>query len=184
MWSMVAQRLTQITSPAATPDQLWQRVEAAWSAVPQEHIQRAPVQRISSTLMRVLEAVDRRAPSNSKNWQWTTEDDISARRPTPASHGDESRFNLWGHDGRIRVRRYAGERYIPQCVIERHSGLTPKENARSHIVKTVRDFCSAQHMQLLPWSAYSPDMLPIEHVWGIVYKRLGDCSWRIDGVIH
>ncbi|GFW54873.1 transposable element Tcb1 transposase [Trichonephila clavipes] len=39
MWSMVAQRLTQITPPAATPDQLWRRVEAAWSAVPQEHIQ-------------------------------------------------------------------------------------------------------------------------------------------------
>ncbi|GFW28456.1 transposable element Tcb1 transposase [Trichonephila clavipes] len=38
-WSMVAQRLTQITPPAATPDQLWQRVEAAWSAVPQEYIQ-------------------------------------------------------------------------------------------------------------------------------------------------
>ncbi|GFT88468.1 transposable element Tcb1 transposase [Trichonephila clavipes] len=37
--SMVAQRLTQITPPAATPDQLWQRVEATWSAVPQEHIQ-------------------------------------------------------------------------------------------------------------------------------------------------
>ncbi|GFT23174.1 transposable element Tcb1 transposase [Trichonephila clavipes] len=33
MWSMVAQRLTQITPQAATPDQLWQRVEAAWSAV-------------------------------------------------------------------------------------------------------------------------------------------------------
>ncbi|GFT64164.1 transposable element Tcb1 transposase [Trichonephila clavipes] len=28
-----------ITPLAATPDQLWQRVEAAWSAVPQEHIQ-------------------------------------------------------------------------------------------------------------------------------------------------
>ncbi|GFW03056.1 transposable element Tcb1 transposase [Trichonephila clavipes] len=39
MWSMVAQRLAQITPPAATPDQLWQRVEAAWSAVFQEHIQ-------------------------------------------------------------------------------------------------------------------------------------------------
>ncbi|GFT75717.1 transposable element Tcb1 transposase [Trichonephila clavipes] len=35
MWSMVAQRLTLITSPAATSDQIWQRVEAAWSAVPQ-----------------------------------------------------------------------------------------------------------------------------------------------------
>ncbi|GFS82311.1 SCAN domain-containing protein 3 [Trichonephila clavipes] len=36
---MVAERLIQITPPAATPDQLWQRVEAAWSAVPEEHIQ-------------------------------------------------------------------------------------------------------------------------------------------------
>ncbi|GFU13945.1 transposable element Tcb1 transposase [Trichonephila clavipes] len=39
MWSIVDQRLTQITPPAATADELWQRVEAAWSAVPQEHIQ-------------------------------------------------------------------------------------------------------------------------------------------------
>ncbi|GFV59463.1 transposable element Tcb1 transposase [Trichonephila clavipes] len=31
IWSMVAQRLTQISSPAAPPHQLWQRVEAAWS---------------------------------------------------------------------------------------------------------------------------------------------------------
>ncbi|GFX39917.1 hypothetical protein TNCV_2646801 [Trichonephila clavipes] len=38
MYSMVPQRLTQITPPTATPDQLWQRVEASWSAVPQEHI--------------------------------------------------------------------------------------------------------------------------------------------------
>ncbi|GFY11498.1 transposable element Tcb1 transposase [Trichonephila clavipes] len=38
MWSLVAQRLTQITPPAATPDQLWQRVEVSWSALPQEHI--------------------------------------------------------------------------------------------------------------------------------------------------
>ncbi|GFY15229.1 transposable element Tcb1 transposase [Trichonephila clavipes] len=36
---MVAQRLTLITPTAATPDQLWQRGGAAWSAVPQEHIQ-------------------------------------------------------------------------------------------------------------------------------------------------
>ncbi|GFX20779.1 transposable element Tcb1 transposase [Trichonephila clavipes] len=33
MWSMVAQRLTQITPPAATPDQFWKRVEAAWCCI-------------------------------------------------------------------------------------------------------------------------------------------------------
>ncbi|GFT34490.1 transposable element Tc1 transposase [Trichonephila clavipes] len=38
---------------------------------------------------------------------------------------DESRFNLWSHYGRIRVRRYAGERCLTESVIERHSGLTP-----------------------------------------------------------
>ncbi|GFX76535.1 transposable element Tcb1 transposase [Trichonephila clavipes] len=31
--------ISKITSPDVTPDQLWQRVEAAWSAVPQELIQ-------------------------------------------------------------------------------------------------------------------------------------------------
>ncbi|GFY23603.1 transposable element Tcb1 transposase [Trichonephila clavipes] len=39
MWSMVTQQSTHITHPTTTPDQLWQLVEAAWSAVPQEHIQ-------------------------------------------------------------------------------------------------------------------------------------------------
>ncbi|GFX82194.1 transposable element Tcb1 transposase [Trichonephila clavipes] len=38
MWSMVAQRLIQITLPAASPDKLQQRVEASWSAVPLKHI--------------------------------------------------------------------------------------------------------------------------------------------------
>ncbi|GFW43035.1 transposable element Tc1 transposase [Trichonephila clavipes] len=88
---------------------------------------------------------------------------------------DESRFNLWDHDGRIRVRRYAGERCLPECVIERHRGLTPgvmQDNAHPHVAKTVRGFCSAQHMQLLPWPAYSPDMSPIEHVWDLVSQRL------------
>ncbi|GFX00615.1 transposable element Tcb1 transposase [Trichonephila clavipes] len=41
MWSMVAQQLTQLTPPAATPDQLWQRGESALYAVSKkkEHIQ-------------------------------------------------------------------------------------------------------------------------------------------------
>ncbi|GFU92533.1 transposable element Tc1 transposase [Trichonephila clavipes] len=38
---------------------------------------------------------------------------------------DESRFNLWDHDDRISVRLYDGERCLPECVIERRSGLQP-----------------------------------------------------------
>ncbi|GFX77760.1 transposable element Tcb1 transposase [Trichonephila clavipes] len=32
---------------------------------------------------------------------------------------DESRFNLWDHDGRIRIRRYAGERCLPKGVLDK-----------------------------------------------------------------
>ncbi|GFV34866.1 transposable element Tcb2 transposase [Trichonephila clavipes] len=75
--------------------------------------------------------------------------------------------------------------------VERRSGLTPGvmcevtpflqgipgaifqlDNAHLHFAKTVRDFCSAQHMQLLPWPVYSPDMLPIEHMLDFFGWRL------------
>ncbi|GFW56401.1 hypothetical protein TNCV_2089081 [Trichonephila clavipes] len=39
VWSMLAQRVARGTLPTATPDQLWQYVEAAWTAVPQGYIQ-------------------------------------------------------------------------------------------------------------------------------------------------
>ncbi|GFV28262.1 transposable element Tc1 transposase [Trichonephila clavipes] len=114
-----------------------------------------------------------------------------------------------------RVRRYAGERCLPERVIERHSGLTPRvmfwraisyhgrsnllriprnlnshryvpevlqpevviflqgipgamfqqDNVCPHVLNTFRVFCSAQHMKLFSWPAYSSDMSPIEHVW-------------------
>lgn len=38
---------------------------------------------------------------------------------------DESRFNVSYNDGRIRVRRYRGERNAEGCIVERHSGQTP-----------------------------------------------------------
>ncbi|GFW47845.1 transposable element Tcb2 transposase [Trichonephila clavipes] len=47
-----------------------------------------------------------------------------------------------------------------------------QDNEHPHAAKTVRDFCSSQHMQLLPWPAYSPDMSPIEHAWYLIDRRL------------
>ncbi|GFT61962.1 transposable element Tcb1 transposase [Trichonephila clavipes] len=41
MLSRVAHQLTHITPPSSTPDPLWQLEEAAWSSVPQEHIQKS-----------------------------------------------------------------------------------------------------------------------------------------------
>ncbi|GFX49327.1 transposable element Tc1 transposase [Trichonephila clavipes] len=98
---------------------------------------------------------------------------------------DKSRFNLWHHDGRIRVRLYAGERRIPEGIIERRNGRTPgvmvwglpgavfqQDNAPPHVAKTVKSYLDSQQVQLLPWPAYSPDMSPIEHEWDIVGRRI------------
>ena len=38
---------------------------------------------------------------------------------------DQSRFNMSYNDGRIRVRRYACERNLRACIIQRHIGPTP-----------------------------------------------------------
>ncbi|GFU66249.1 transposable element Tcb2 transposase [Trichonephila clavipes] len=59
---------------------------------------------------------------------------------------NESRFNLGDHDGRIRVGRYAGERCLPECVIERHSYLHPE--------------------------LWFGNMSPMEHMWDFVVWRL------------
>ena len=45
-----------------------------------------------------------------------------------------------------------------------------QDNIRPHVEKTIRGFCSAEHMQLL-WPAYSVVMSPIEH--------LGDSADRL-----
>ncbi|GFU38060.1 transposable element Tcb2 transposase [Trichonephila clavipes] len=102
---------------------------------------------------------------------------------TPAPHGDESRFNCWDHDGRIRVRRYAVEHCLSKCVIERPSGLIPGVMAslelsfsrimHAHMLQRLFETSiQDQHMQLLPWTAYSPDISPMEHVWDFVGRHL------------
>ncbi|GFX77029.1 transposable element Tcb1 transposase [Trichonephila clavipes] len=57
--------------------------------------------------------------------QWANEHRASQADWHQVVFSDESRFNLWDPDGHIRVRCYAGERCLPKCVMERHSGLTP-----------------------------------------------------------
>ncbi|GFW31552.1 transposable element Tc1 transposase [Trichonephila clavipes] len=58
--------------------------------------------------------------------QWAHEPRVWQADCHQVVFSDESRFNLWDHYGRIRVRRSAGERCLPECVMERHGGLTPE----------------------------------------------------------
>ncbi|GFU20665.1 transposable element Tcb2 transposase [Trichonephila clavipes] len=63
----------------------------------------------------------------------------------------ESCFDLWDHDGPLRH---------------------PWSYLSTYVAKNVKDFLSAQHMQLLPSPDYSPDMSPTENEWDLVGRRL------------
>ena len=54
--------------------------------------------------------------------QWTHEHRTWQADWYQVVFSDESRSNLWNHDGRVRVKNNAGQRCLPERVIERHSG--------------------------------------------------------------
>ncbi|GFT82472.1 transposable element Tcb2 transposase [Trichonephila clavipes] len=90
---------------------------------------------------------------------------------------DESRFNVWDHGGRIRVRRCAGERCLPECVIERHSGLIPgvtvlgaiSYHGRYNLLRIEGNLNSSRYVrESAPVCSRS---LPIRHPW--IYLSAG-----------
>ncbi|GFY16703.1 transposable element Tcb1 transposase [Trichonephila clavipes] len=92
---------------------------------------------------------------------------------------DESRICLQHHDGPIRVWRHRGERILNICVMHPHTGLASdimglataifqQDNERPHVARIVQRFFVNHQIELLPWPARSPDLLPIENMWSMV----------------
>ncbi|GFV06567.1 transposable element Tc1 transposase [Trichonephila clavipes] len=64
---------------------------------------------------------------------------------------DESRF-VWGtDDNRVWMWRRPGASF-------------QQDNARPHTTRVAQDFL--RHFQTLPWPVRSPNLSPVEHVWG------------------
>ncbi|GFW55002.1 transposable element Tcb2 transposase [Trichonephila clavipes] len=131
------------------------------------------VQRNSSTIMRV-----------SKQWTdegWTARKSGSGPRNVTSARDDRRLVRT------ASSRQLAAQRSTATVPDKRNEILQPQaipflqglpgavfqqDNPRPHVAKTVKSYLDSQQVQLLPWSAYSPDMSPIEHVWDIVGWRL------------
>ncbi|GFT79200.1 hypothetical protein TNCV_192241 [Trichonephila clavipes] len=71
-------------------------------------------------------------------------------------------------EGSVRNDEFAG--HTRSVITDENISQIHDDNESPHVAKTVQGFCLAQHMQLL--QAYSPDILPIEHMWDLVGWRL------------
>ena len=68
--------------------------------------------------------------------------------------------------------------YIKKCLKKTildatKGGFFQQDNAKIHTAKVVKDHLAKSKVDVLPdWPAYSPDMNPIEKVWGLMKRKL------------
>ncbi|UYV84616.1 K02A2.6-like, partial [Cordylochernes scorpioides] len=85
----------------------------------------------------------------------------------------DSRSPLLRIQGTMTAQRYVDDvlrpvtlpyfQGVPNALYQQH-------NARPHTARISQQ--ALQDVQMLPWPPYSPDLLPIEHVWDIIGRRL------------
>ncbi|GFX39674.1 transposable element Tc1 transposase [Trichonephila clavipes] len=140
----------------------------------------ARVQRDSSTVMRIwkqwIDEYRTTRKTGSGRWKVTSvRDDRHLLRMTVNESTTSSRELAAHWSTATGVLMYVLEVLQSEVVPFLHDipgAIFHQDNARSRAAKTVRDFYSAQRMQLLPWPAYSPDMSPFEHVLDLIDRRL------------
>lgn len=66
-----------------------------------------------------------------------------------------------------------GENLIPNSIDYAGSDfIFQQDNARIHVSKESKKFFADNSVKLLPWPACSPDLNPIENLWGVIARRV------------
>ena len=79
-------------------------------------------------------------------------------------------------EGNLTSRRYIDEVLETAVVLflQNHADVTlnQQDNARPHSARLTTDFLGQNNVQVLPWTAFSPDLSPIEHLWDQLGRRV------------
>ncbi|GFV82367.1 transposable element Tcb2 transposase [Trichonephila clavipes] len=88
----------------------------------------------------------------------------------------DSGSTLIGMRGNLTGQRYVDDIFRPHVgpFLNGLSGaILQQDNARPHTARVEQDFL--RHFQTLPWPGRSPDLSPVEHVWGQLKRQMPSC---------
>ncbi len=81
-------------------------------------------------------------------------------------------------DGNMNKEKYLDtlKNYLLPYINEKNA--TPlvfqQDGAPCHTARVVMEFFNVNKVEVLDWAAQSPDLNPIEHIWGIIKQKLGN----------
>ena len=78
-------------------------------------------------------------------------------------------------NGNLTARQYIDQIFRPVVVpmFRQRPGLAfLQDNARHHVARLTRNFLANNHVNTLPFPAYSPDCNPLKHMWDVLERHL------------
>lgn len=101
-------------------------------------------------------------------WAW-----ISARGPGVC----------WNIGGSLNTNRYLNileNVLLPSAanVFEQNNFIFQQDNCPVHTARVVQEWFTENNITCLPWCSRSPDLNPIENVWGLMVKKMYSVNFR------
>jgi transposase len=82
-------------------------------------------------------------------------------------HDDRTQFKIV--QGTLNAEKYRDDNHdpivLPFLQQRNFDHVFQHDNARCHVARVCQNFMNQNHIRVLPWSALSPDLSPIEHLW-------------------
>lgn len=82
-------------------------------------------------------------------------------------------------EGTINAKKYISDVLEPVCIpfLRKHRGAVfQQDNARPHTAHIVSTYLNDRNIEMSDWPARSPDLSPIENIWGIMKKKIASST--------